>query len=97
MYDLDETRTNRAPVMTAKPTKKIATKKARNKKIKIKTESNVNGENNNECEQIQSFQTLLNNLATICKNDCQIENENNITFNNSNNTNSFSRNFIETN
>ncbi|MDR0336257.1 MAG: hypothetical protein LBI18_04120, partial [Planctomycetaceae bacterium] len=79
--NLDETRENRDPVITAKPTKKVAAKKARNKKIKVKTESSANEENNNEYEQVQRFQTLLNNLATICKNDCQIENENNINFN----------------
>ncbi|MDR2755229.1 MAG: hypothetical protein LBC20_05930, partial [Planctomycetaceae bacterium] len=32
-------------------------------------------------ERVQSFQTILNTLATICKNDCQMANEKDITFN----------------
>jgi transposase len=74
--NLDETRTNRHPVLTAKPNENVAVKKVRNNKIKLKTESKANDGNVTKSnEQVQCFQTLLNHLATICKNDCQMANE----------------------
>jgi DNA polymerase II small subunit/DNA polymerase delta subunit B len=74
--NLDETRANRYPVITAKPNKNVTAKKARNNKVKLKTESKANVGNVTEVEeQVQSFQTLLNHLATICKNNCQMANE----------------------
>ncbi|MDR2755306.1 MAG: IS1634 family transposase [Planctomycetaceae bacterium] len=79
--NLGETRTNRHPVMTAKPNKKIVAKKARNHKIKLETKSNGEEKITVITERVQSFQTILNTLATICKNDCQMANEKDITFN----------------
>jgi transposase len=80
--NIDETRTNRNPVITAKPDKKITAKKVRNYKIKFETESNTNDEKVTVItERVQCFQTLLNTLATIGKNDCQMANEKDITFN----------------
>ncbi|MDR2345959.1 MAG: hypothetical protein LBE18_07825, partial [Planctomycetaceae bacterium] len=70
--NLDETRTNHNPVVTATPNKKTTAKKARNAKIKIKITSN---ENDTEIEsgehRVESFQTILSHLATICRNDCR--------------------------
>jgi hypothetical protein len=79
--NIEETRTNRNPVMTAKPSKKVTAKKRRNYKIKFETESKTNEGNVSEIEeQVQSFQTLLSHLATIGKNECRMANEN-INFN----------------
>jgi hypothetical protein len=62
--------------------KNVTAKKVRNNKVKLKTKSKANDGNVTEVEeQVQSFQTLLNHLATICKNDCQMANEKDITFN----------------
>jgi hypothetical protein len=80
--NLEETRTNRNPVMTATPNKKVTEKKARHAKIKFNTNSK---ENNGEIKEnewrVESFQTLLSNQATIYKNECQVPNEKKITFN----------------
>ncbi|MDR2438913.1 MAG: hypothetical protein LBE12_06045 [Planctomycetaceae bacterium] len=78
--NLDETRANRNPVVTATPNKKTTAKKARNAKIKI-----TSNENDTEIEsgehRVESFQTILSHLATICRNDCRMTKENKITFN----------------
>jgi hypothetical protein len=71
--NLDETRTNRNPVITAVPTEKVKNKKTR------KARKNSNEHSANESETVpptQSFRTLLNRLATICLTQCQIKNEN---------------------
>jgi hypothetical protein len=54
----------------------------RDNKIKLKTESKANDGKITEIEEpVQSFQTLLNYPATICKNNCQMANEKDIIFN----------------
>ncbi|MDR2439267.1 MAG: hypothetical protein LBE12_07860, partial [Planctomycetaceae bacterium] len=39
--------------------------------------------------RVESFQTILSHLATICRNDCRMANENKITFNTCTIPNSF--------
>jgi hypothetical protein len=86
--NLDETRANRNPVITAKPSEKVTDKKTRHAKIKCNTKENNETAVEIE-EQVQSFQTLINNLATICKNECRMANEKNITFNTTTTTTPF--------
>jgi hypothetical protein len=74
--NIDETRANRNPVISATPSEKVTDKKARHAKIKFKTETKENDETAVEREeQVNRFQTLLNHLATICKNKCRIANK----------------------
>jgi hypothetical protein len=83
--NLDATRATRDPVITAKPNKNVANKKAKHAKIKFVTKQEGNATETQEGEhQVESFQTLLSNLATICRNNCQIADESDeqhITFN----------------
>jgi hypothetical protein len=79
--NLNETRANRNPVLTATPAENIKNKKTR------KARENSHEHSANESETIpptQSFRTLLNRLSTICLTQCQIKNENeneNVSFN----------------
>jgi hypothetical protein len=52
--------------MTAKPTTKVATQKTRQRNKTNATET----KDNSQEQRVESFQTLLNHLATICRNDC---------------------------
>ncbi|MDR1382952.1 MAG: hypothetical protein LBJ67_03765, partial [Planctomycetaceae bacterium] len=81
--NLDQTRAKRNLVISATPNEHVAHKKFQNAKVKFKINTNDKNTENQEGEhQVESFQTLLSNLATICKNDCRIASERNITFDN---------------
>jgi hypothetical protein len=77
--NLNETRSNRNPVLTATPNENVKNKKTR------KARENSHDHSANESETVpptQSFRTLLNRLATICLTQCQIKNDNeNVCFN----------------
>jgi hypothetical protein len=68
--NLDETRANRNPVITAVPTEKVKNKKTR----KARENSNEHSAESEPTLQTQSFRTLLNRLATICLTQCKIPN-----------------------
>jgi transposase len=93
--NLDETRATRNPVVAATPNENVNYKKSKNAKINFKKLSkNNNNETNNEEHRVESFQSLLNNLATICQNNCRIINEKNITFENHTTPTNFQENLI---
>jgi hypothetical protein len=78
--NLDETRANRPPVLTATPNENVKNKKTR----QARDNSNDQPNESETHPPTQSFRTLLNRLATICLTQCQIKNENeseNIRFN----------------
>ncbi|MDR2706189.1 MAG: hypothetical protein LBC02_10455, partial [Planctomycetaceae bacterium] len=65
--------------------------KPKHAKIKFKTKSKDNNTEPKEEEEhlVESFQTLLSQLATICKNECRIENKKDISFNTFTSPNAF--------
>ncbi|MDR1963298.1 MAG: hypothetical protein LBQ50_05925 [Planctomycetaceae bacterium] len=67
--NLDETRANRNPVLTASSNENVKNKKTR------KARENSNGHPNESKTNppTQSFRTLLNRLVTICLTQCQIK------------------------
>jgi transposase len=76
--NLDETRANRNPVLTATPNENVKNKKTH----KARDNSHDHSADSETNPPTQSFRTLLNRLATICLTQCQIKNENeNIRFN----------------
>jgi transposase len=70
--NLNETRSNRNPVLTATPNENVKNKKTR----KAKETSNDQPAESETNPPTQSFRTLLNCLSTICLTQCQIKNEN---------------------
>jgi transposase len=76
--NLDETRSNRNPVLTATPTENVKNKKTR----KARENSNKQPNESETHPPTQSFRTLLSRLATISLTQCQIKNKNeNVSFN----------------
>ncbi|MDR1924759.1 MAG: hypothetical protein LBQ66_10335 [Planctomycetaceae bacterium] len=70
--NLNETRTNRNPVIAATPNENVKNKKTR----KARENSNDHSADSKTNPQTQSFRTLLNRLSTICLTQRQIKNEN---------------------
>jgi hypothetical protein len=71
--NLDETRSNRNPVLTATSNENVKNKKTH------KARENSNEHSANESATVpptQSFRILLNRLSTICLTQCQIKNKN---------------------
>jgi transposase len=78
--NLDQTRANRNPVLTATPNENAKNKKTRN----ARQNSHETHAESETIPPTQSFRTLLNRLATICLTQCQIKNKNeneNVCFN----------------
>jgi hypothetical protein len=64
------------------PNEHVAHKKSKNAKAKLKIKSIDNNTETQEGEhQVESFQTLLSNLATICRNDCRTAKDHTIVLN----------------
>jgi transposase len=81
--NLDSDRAERNPVVTARPTGKVLAKKSRVKITKFKaSEMSNDGETSVMEDRVESFQTLLSNLSTICLIDCQVSDGSGITFSN---------------
>ncbi|MDR1964418.1 MAG: hypothetical protein LBQ50_11610, partial [Planctomycetaceae bacterium] len=88
--NLDQTRANRNPVLTATPNENVKNKKTRH----TRENSNEHPNEPKTIHQTQSFRTLLNRLATICLTQCQIKNEN-VCFNKITTTDNFQNELIK--